>query len=371
MEQTSPAHLLARQRHRALNTVHTWLLAGGSLALLGVTAYVFAGAAGVIAALAVGSVSMAVVGRVSPRMVLAMYKAEPVPRYRFTEAHRILDTLSRRAGLAVAPKLHVVPSATVNAFAVGRRDESAIAVTDGLVRLLSVRELAGVLAHEVSHIANADLRVMALADMVSRYTAFMSSVGLFALLANLVFAAGGYAMQVPWYAVLVLVASPSVGSLLQLALSRTREFDADLGAVILTGDPDGLASALVKLDRVQTRHWEAMVLPGGRLPGPSILRTHPPTDQRVERLMAVRDGAAKPIDIGQPQIVHGSPSVPLVPRRFGSRHDRDIGRIAGFLAGSPALIETGQATPGACMPAGLCRAGGAPRLRLRHGGVWW
>jgi heat shock protein HtpX len=371
MDQTSPAHLLARQRHRGLNAVHTWLLAGGSIALLAVTAYVFAGAAGVVAALAVGSVSMAVVGRVSPRMVLAMYKAEPVPRYRFAEAHRILDTLSRRAGLPAVPKLHVVPSATVNAFAVGRREESAIALTDGLVRLLTPRELAGVLAHEVSHIANADLRVMALADMVSRYTALMSSVGLLALLANLLFAAGGIAVQVPWYAVLVLVASPTVGSLLQLALSRTREFDADLGAVILTGDPDGLASALVKLDRVQARYWEAMVLPGGRMPGPSILRTHPPTDQRIERLMAVRDGSARPLHVASPGVVHGAPSVPLVPRRFGPRHDRDIVRIASFLTASPALAEDHAETSDACLPGGHCRSAGAPRLRLGRGGVWW
>ena len=91
---------------------------------------------------------------------------------------------------------------------------------------------------------------MALADMVSRFTSLMSTVGLIVAgrSTSLSFA-GGFGEQVPWLAVLVLLAAPTVGGLLQMALSRTREFDADLGAAMLTGDPDGLASALTKLER--------------------------------------------------------------------------------------------------------------------------
>ncbi len=102
--------------------------------------------------------------------------------------------------------------------------------------------------------------------------------------------------SVPWLAVAVLLAAPTVGGLLQMALSRTREFDADLGAAMLTGDPDGLASALVKLERMQGRRWESMVLPGGRTPDPSVLRTHPLTADRIARLNQLKATAASAAD---------------------------------------------------------------------------
>lgn len=178
-------HNPLQRSHRTLNLLHTWLLAAGSLGLLAVTAYVFAGGAGVLIALVFGTLTVALVGRVSPKMVLSMYQAEPVSRQRFPEGHAIMDELARRASLPAVPKLHVVPSRMLNAFAVGRREDSAIAITDGLIRALSLRELAGVLAHEVSHIAHEDLRVMAFADMVSRYTSFMSTFGILTLFVNL------------------------------------------------------------------------------------------------------------------------------------------------------------------------------------------
>ena len=112
----------------------------------------------------------------------------------------------------------------------------------------------------------------------------------------------------PWLAVLVLLAAPTVGGLLQMALSRTREFDADLEAAILTGDPDGLASALTKLEQAQSRLWEGLVLPGGRIPDPSILRTHPVTADRVARLMALKAAPGGPDSAG-----HGAPT-PRQPR---------------------------------------------------------
>ncbi len=94
--------------------------------------------------------------------------------------------------------------------------------------------------------------------------------------------------QVPWLLVL-LVAAPGIGSLLQLALARTREFDADLDAIGLTGDPVGLAAALTKLECYQGRFWQDIVLPGRRIPDPSILRSHPATEERVRRLAELRD----------------------------------------------------------------------------------
>jgi len=168
----------------------------------------------------------------------------------------------------------------------GRPEDSAICVTDGLLRLLDARELAAVLAHEVAHIAHRDLWIMGMADAMSRVVSVASWAGQLTLLLNLPLLAAGLAV-VPWGAVLLLVFSPTVMALLQLALSRSREFDADLGAVRLTGDPEGLAAALVKLERRTGRFWEEILLPGPRIPEPSLLRTHPPTRERVARLRAL------------------------------------------------------------------------------------
>ncbi|MGY6709154.1 MAG: zinc metalloprotease HtpX [Rhizobiaceae bacterium] len=363
------------RNHRALNLIHTWLLAAGSLGLLAVTAYAFAGGVGVVMALVFGGLTVALVGRVSPKMVLAMYKAEPVARNRFPEGHAIMEELARRARLPAVPKLHVVPSRMLNAFAVGRREDSAIAITDGLIRALSLRELAGVLAHEVSHIAHEDLRVMAFADMVARYTSFMSTFGILTLLLNIGFMAGGHAVQVPWLAVLILVLSPTIGGLLQLALSRTREFDADLGAAMLTGDPDGLASALVKLETAQRRHWEAMMLPGSRIPDPSLLRTHPPTDQRMARLMSLkapRPDGTEPAATARPRRPAAGPSVPVIPGRIGRRRQEELRRLAEML--DRAGIRPIHDAAAGSRPAGregLCEPERGPRLRIRRGGVWW
>jgi heat shock protein HtpX len=365
---TTPATIdfFAERRNRVLNTVHTWLLAGGALLLLGVTAWAFGGTAGIIYAVIFGSVSMWAARRVSPRLVLSMYKAREVSAAEFPAGVRILAQVAERAGLPSTPRLYVIPSKLMNAFAVGRREQSAIAITDALARSLTARELAGVLAHEVSHIAHEDVKVMALADMVSRFTSVMSTIGLISLFLNLGSYASGREGGVPWLAVVVLLAAPTVGGLIQMALSRTREFDADLGAAMLTGDPDGLASALTKLERAQGRVWENMVLPGGRIPNPSVLRTHPLTTDRIARLMALKaaaaaGGASTAVPpVGRPPEQRPS----LVPKIRTSPH------FGGF--GTPLFLSDDAAVADAPVAdRSLNPPGGEPRLHLRRGAVWW
>ncbi|WP_246666265.1 zinc metalloprotease HtpX [Aquamicrobium sp. LC103] len=355
------SNLLEQRRSRLRNLFHTWVLAAASLVLLAVTAWIFAGPTGLIAALIFGGISMVAIRRVSPQMVLAMYKARPVTRAQFPAGVAIVEELARRAELPAMPKLFVVPSNMMNAFAVGRREDSAIAITDALARRLSPRELTGVLAHEMSHIAHEDVKVMAFADMVSRYTSLMSTVGIFSLLVNLGGFASGNEAPVPWPAVLILVLAPTIGGLLQMALSRTREFDADLGAFMLTGDADGLASALAKLERAQGRLWESLMLPGGRIPDPSVLRTHPQTAERIARLMAYKSGeaVAPVVDIRTPPKVSRPSIVPKL--KLPPMHG---------LSGMP-LVEGGldDAAPASDRP--LCLPEGNPRIRLTRGAVWW
>lgn len=218
-------------------------------------------------------------------LTLRLYRAQPVPPAAAPQLWRILRLLAERADLPALPLLHYVPSPVVNAFAVGNRGQSAIAVTDGLLRRLDTRELAGVLAHEVAHIAHGDLRVMGLADYVSRLTSVFALLGQVMLLLMLPWVLSGSA-EINWLGLFVLAGSPLIALLTQLGLSRVREFDADLTAAQLTGDPAGLASALAKIERIG-RSWRGVLMPGWGNPQPSWLRTHPATEERIERLLAL------------------------------------------------------------------------------------
>jgi heat shock protein HtpX len=154
-------------------------------------------------------------------------------------------------------------------------------------------------------------------------------------------------------AVLILILSPTIGGLLQMALSRTREFDADLGAAMLTGDPDGLASALIKLETAQRRHWEAMMLPGGRIPDPSLLRTHPPTDQRVARLMSLkaRRETSPSVLAAPPRRRHARAVRAQHPALIRSPPDADIRRIAEMLERMPVSTPSTRTRPASDQPA--------------------
>ena len=211
------------------------------------------------------------------------------------EAHEMWALLRE---LPATPVPHYVPSAVVNAFATGSKQEASIALTDGLLRSLSPRELAGVLVHEVAHIANEDLRVMGLADSNSRLTSLLALMGQIAILLSLPAQLVG-AAEVYWPGLLLLAASPQLALLAQLGLSRVREFDADRLAAELTGDPQGLASALAKIERV-SRSWRAWLWPGWGNPEPSCLRTRPATQERIARLLTLAPGPASALPLRAP-----------------------------------------------------------------------
>jgi heat shock protein HtpX len=221
--------------------------------------------------------------RVAPEAIMRMYHAQQVPPDHTGALMRIVNALGRRAGLEAQPKVYIIPSKMMNAFATGRRDDASIGVTTGLLNRLSTRELAGVIAHEMSHIRNGDLWIMGVADILSRLTLFMSYLAVFLVAVNLPLAMMGEA-HIPWLPVLLLYFAPTISAVLQLALSRAREYDADLEGARLSGDPDGLASALMKLERYQGQFWENIFMPGRKNPAPSLLRSHPKTEDRVARL---------------------------------------------------------------------------------------
>jgi heat shock protein HtpX len=284
-----------QRRHKRRNKIQTIVLVSGSLALLAACAWLLWGPAGLIIAAIAGAAGLWAAWRASPTMMLKLYRARALTPAQFPDGYRILQILAERAGLPSLPTLYLVPSKMMNAFAVGTPGNAVVAVTDGLLRGLNERQFAAVLAHEISHVRNEDVKVMALADVVSRMTSSLSTIGLLALVLRLT---GLFDAEfLPWTAIAVLIAAPTIGGLLQLALSRAREFDADLDAIGLTGDPEGLASALVRLEKVQGRLWESLALPGSRSPEPSILRSHPTTEERVKRLLSLRQGATPHFDM--------------------------------------------------------------------------
>jgi len=225
---------------------------------------------------------------VSPRLIMNLYRGRPLAPEEAPQLYAVLWELSRRAGLDWMPVLYYVPTRLMNAFTTGGRKEAAIALSDGILRNMDLRELAGILAHEVSHIANGDIRVMAFADLVSRVTGLLSLAGQFLVLVSLpVWLIMD--LDVPWIPILVLLAAPTLSAMVQLALSRSREYEADRSAAQLSSDPEGLAAALKKLEYYQRVRWEQLLLRSQRIPEPSLLRTHPPTEERVRRLLALRE----------------------------------------------------------------------------------
>lgn len=297
----------AQRAHNVRNTLHTVLLVAGTAALMAAMAYSLFGWIGVAIALVVTFIGLQGLRRASPKMVLGLYKARPLSRDELPELHDLVGTLAQRASLQATPKLYYVPTKMLNAFAVGNKEDSAIAVTDGLLRIMNLRQLGGILAHETAHIMNGDLKVMGLADVLNRLTNLMSSLGLLGL------AAFGLGVNLPLTGMLFLIVAPTVGGLLQMGLSRAREYDADLDGATLSGDPESLASALQLLEQKHRNGWEGLVLPGSRLPQPSLLRTHPKTEERIRRLMALLHDA--PADLPDQVVVRAEtrPSTSIVP----------------------------------------------------------
>jgi heat shock protein HtpX len=296
----------AERAHKASNLFQTVVMLAGIGGMLAVSTALLWGWSGLIGTGAALLILALFAPRLPPSVVMRLYNGQLVDRRSDGQLTRIVDALSARAQLEPVPELYIIPSMTLNAFATGSRRNAAIGITEGLLRKLSMRELTGVLAHEISHIKNNDLWVMGLADLMSRFTQILSYLAaLLAAINVLAMLVDGEAAY-SWVAIIVLYLAPALSNLLQLGLSRTREFDADLEGARLTGDPEGLASALHKVERYTGHFWEDLMLPvpARRVPQPSVLRSHPTTEQRIARLRELDPRSALPqiIIVDEPMI---------------------------------------------------------------------
>jgi heat shock protein HtpX len=280
----------AMPRH---NLEQSSLLVAGIAAILALATALLWGLPGVLVAFPVIGLLFLVGPRVPPEAVMRLYRARPAPAGAGGLA-AIGATLAARADLPRPPALYFIPSLALNAFAVGTPQHSAIALTEGLLRKLSSREVAGVIAHETSHIKARDLVVLGIADVMTRFVVVLAQVAAVLAVLNLLAALVGEDPFAPWPAVIVLYLAPAATSLLQLALSRSREFEADAEAARLTGDPLGLAAALGHVDDGRGHLFEDLMppVPVRRVVVPSLLRSHPPTAERIARLEALQPAPA-------------------------------------------------------------------------------
>ncbi len=286
-----------------LNFLQSVLIMAVMSGMLGLLGWLIAGSIGVLWAFFTGGTVLLASSLFSAwPMVLRMYNARFLSPEQAPELYSILLQISRKAGLYRNPALFYIPGPAINAFSVGNRKNPVIAVTQGLLRSLNSREIRAVLAHEVSHIRNNDIRIMTIADAVSRLTALLALGGQILLFINLpLILMQGY--HVSWWIIAVLVLAPTMSTIMQLALSRTREFAADMDAAMITSDPMGLAQALTKLE-YHSVDWIMGILRPGKKPDiPSVLRTHPKTKDRINRLIAL----SRDMDKGSANLISNRP----------------------------------------------------------------
>ena len=297
--ENNPSRPLERRASLA-NMAQAGVLLAGFGALLAAVLWPEFGRGAIFIGLLAAAGIVALASRASPGTIMRIYGARPYQAGDLAQFDRITSELARRAGLRRAPQLYVVPSMLLSAFSVGSSQRFAIAVTEGLLRRLTMREVAGVLAREVAHAQRGDLLVLGIADFVSRCAQGLYYVGLALAALNILRGIAG-GEPVSWLSVLLLILAPALMTLLQLGFSRTREVEVDRAAALLTGDPLGLASAVSRLDASPGSPLDDLIppVPARKVPLPSMLRYPPPADRRVARLNAFQTPPMPPLDIAE------------------------------------------------------------------------
>ena len=277
------------------NWVKTAMLMAAIVALFGVVGGMIGGRSGMLLALVFGGAMNVFSYWFSDKMVLKMYNAQEVDAASAPQFYNMVRDLAQRANLPM-PRVYIIDEQQPNAFATGRNPEhAAVAATTGILQLLSARELRGVMAHELTHVAHRDI-------LISTVSATMA--GAISALANFAMLFGGRSEDGrpanPLAGIAVALLAPLAASLIQMAISRSREYEADRGGAEISGEPDALADALGKIQmyaegRIPMGPAEAhpetaqmMILnplSAGGIKG--LFSTHPPTEERIARLRAM------------------------------------------------------------------------------------
>jgi heat shock protein HtpX len=274
------------------NWMKTSILMAGIVALFGAVGAAIGGQQGMLIALLFGGATNLWAYWFSDKMVLKMYRARQVDETNSPYLYNMVRDLAARAQLPM-PKVYIIDEQQPNAFATGRNPENAaVAATTGIMQMLSERELRGVMAHELAHVKHRDILISTISATVAGAISMLAQFGMF-------FGGRDDDRPNPVVAIAMMILAPLAGMLIQMAISRTREFGADKGGAEICGDPDALADALAKIDayargipmHTAEAHPETaqmMImnpLSGGGLRG--LFSTHPSTEERVARLRAM------------------------------------------------------------------------------------
>lgn len=267
------------------NNFKTTLLLSGLMGLCLGVGYLIGGPAALLPALVIGGAMNVLAYFFSDKIALATMRATEIGPNDDPALWQIVETLASRAGLPM-PRVYLSPAPAPNAFATGRNPRhSAVCVTQGLRQMLSRDELEGVIAHELSHIKHRDILISTVAAIIAGAVTWVT---------YLVFWGGGGRRSNPLVALLLIILAPLAAGLLQMAISRSREFEADRRGAELAGSGRGLAHALQKLDamsrRIPLRVPDAqsnmfIVAPLTGSDMAKLFMTHPPTNERIERLL--------------------------------------------------------------------------------------
>ncbi len=278
-----------------MNTLKTWVLMGFLTVILVVIGRFIGGPRGMLVFLIIGIVMNFFGYWASGTMAIAMTSSRPATEAEVPEVYRIVRQLSQKAHLPM-PEIYLTPSAQPNAFATGRNAAHAkVAVTEGILRSLSTRELSGVLAHEISHIKNHDILIGSMAAMMAGVITYIAN----ALQWAVMFGFGGRDERDNnvFAEIAMMILAPIAATLVQMAISRSREFKADASGARLLGDPIPLADALEQLESssqigpMQANPATSHLFIVNPFKGESMMKlfsTHPSTQERVRRLRAMR-----------------------------------------------------------------------------------
>ena len=277
-----------------MNTFKTFMLMAALTALFLVGGQALGGQQGMLIALGLALALNFFAYWNSDKMALAMNKARQVSEQEAPELHRIVNDLAHRAGIP-KPKVYIVENPTPNAFATGRNPQHAtVAVTSGIMQLLNRQELEGVLAHELGHIKNRDILISSIAAVMAGAISYLATMAQWAM----IFGGRGNDDEGgnPLVAIVMMIVAPLAASLIQMAISRSREYLADAAGAEICGNPRALASALnkltsynrqlpMKVNPASAQMYIVNPLTGGQLK--NLFSTHPPIEERINRLMAM------------------------------------------------------------------------------------
>ena len=278
-----------------VNTFKTTLLLTALTLLLMAIGRYFGGQSGMLLAFVFAAVTNFIAYFFSDKIALRTYRAQPVTAEQLPVVYRIVERLTQKMGMPM-PKIYVIPTDSPNAFATGRNPRHAsVAVTQGILGLLNEEELEGVLAHELGHVNNRDILISSVAATIAGAVTMLASMGRWAAMFGGFGGLGGGRDQrrSPIGALLMLILAPIAATLIRLAVSRSREYQADQTGAHITGNPYALASALAKLDNFSRRvplpaspstaHL-FIIQPFLGMSWSNLFSTHPPTAERIARL---------------------------------------------------------------------------------------